>query len=970
MAVEAIVSTVLEQLISIIGREVEQEVRLVTGVRKEVEKLTSNFRAIQAVLADAEQRQVTETAVGVWLDKLKDASYDMDDVLDEWNTAILKLQIEGVENAQIPKKKVCFMFSSPCLCSRQVALRRDIGLKIKEINENLDSIAIEKDKYNLSTIGSSEEPQRMKTTSFIEVSEIYGRDYEKNNLVSKLLNESKEERTSVPVISIVGMGGIGKTTLAQLAYNDTAIRSAFDKRIWVCVSDPFDEVRIARAIIEGLTGQTTHLVEFQSLLECICGTIVDKKFLLILDDVWIEDFAKWGPLYSSLNNGLHRESKILVTTRKDKVARVMKSIDVIPIGLLSVDKSWSLFKQLAFYDRSSEECKTFVDLGREIVGKCKGLPLAIKTIGSLLRFKRTRDQWRRILDSELWKLKEIERGLFPPLLLSYNDLPSKVKRCFSYCAIYPKDYNIEKDELIRLWIAQGYLGLEQDEEIEIVGEECFDTLAMHSFFQDFTKYDDGNIYMCKMHDIVHDFAQFLAKNECSTKEIDGGEEPSGCSTKEIDSGEEPNGNINVSSGKTRHLMLILKRSDPVNISIDMFKGIEIDCGHLEKLPQGMGKLINLRNLINAFTFRLRYMPKGIEKLVCLRRLDKFVVGGDPDVMRMGTLECLKNLNELRGSLKLEGLGNVVDEAEAKNAQLVNKKNLVDLELSFDKKNPDNLDGRRKDSAVLEALQPPPNLESLSIRLCRSITLSPHWMLSLTQLKSLTLKSCFKCEHLPPLGKLPLLESLCIFNMKSVKRVGNEFLGVENMDTSSSSESVIAFPKLKNLKIQHMDNWEDWEYEITGDITIMPSLSSLYICLCHKLKSLPDHLLHATSLKGLDIYIYGLIVTQYGDIEDTIKVMGISPDASIKWLIHGLSVQNNDHWPQWRCTHFARLSGRFYPSKRHQAVLGTFNVYPKKYRYWTGVAALLGFIILFNEEMKALGVTDDRLQLLCEMTGTF
>ncbi|KAL5757758.1 hypothetical protein ACOSP7_020369 [Xanthoceras sorbifolium] len=718
-----------------------------------------------------------------------------------------------------------------------------------------------------------------------------------------------------------------------------------------------------------------------------------------------------GTLYSSLNNGLHRESKILVTTRKDKVARVMKSIDVIPIGLLSVDKSWSLFKQLAFYDRSSEECKTFVDLGREIVGKCKGLPLAIKTIGSLLRFKRTRDQWRRILDSELWKLKEIERGLFPPLLLSYNDLPSKVKRCFSYCAIYPKDYNIEKDELIRLWIAQGYLGLEQDEEIEIVGEECFDTLAMHSFFQDFTKYDDGNIYMCKMHDIVHDFAQFLAKNECSMKEIDGGEEPSGCSTKEIDSGEEPNGNINVSSGKTRHLMLILKRSDPVNISsvqklrsllikggyespsmgcfspilfeqLTCLRALKLSnswdnnipseigklihlkylnmsrlnirelpetlcclynlhtlnlhsCGHLEKLPQGMGTLINLRNLINAFTFRLRYMPKGIEKLVCLRRLDKFVVGGDPDVMRMGTLECLKNLNELRGSLKLEGLGNVVDEAEAKNAQLVNKKNLVDLELSFDKKNPDNLDGavparaadssaavagagagagarsqaagararsqaagagagararsqaavaaaafaaafdanddaavtsldegRRKDSAVLEALQPPPNLESLSIRLCRSITLSPHWMLSLTQLKSLTLKSCFKCEHLPPLGKLPLLESLCIFNMKSVKRVGNEFLGVENMDTSSSSQSVIAFPKLKNLKIQHMDNWEDWEYEITGDITIMPSLSSLYICLCHKLKSLPDHLLHATSLKGLDIYSCPILAECY------------------------------------------------------------------------------------------------------------
>ncbi|KAL5755960.1 hypothetical protein ACOSQ2_020706 [Xanthoceras sorbifolium] len=871
MAAEAIVSTVLGQLTSIIGREVEQEVRLVTGVRKEVEKLTSNFRAIQAVLADAEQRKVKETAVGVWLDKLKDASYDMDDVLDEWNTAILKLQIEGVENAQIPKKKVCFVFSSPCFCFRQVALRRDIGLKIKEINGNLDSIAIEKDKYSLM-IRSSEESQRLKTTSFIEVSEICGRDDEKNNLVSKLLNESNEKRTSVPVISIVGMGGIGKTTLAQLAYNDIEIMSKFDKRIWVCVSDPFDEVRIARAIIEGLRGQHTHLVEFQSLLECICETIVNKKFLLILDDVWTEDFDKWRPLYSSLNNGLHRESKILVTTRKEKVARMMKSIDVIPIGCLSVDKSWSLFKQLSFCDRPSDECETLEDLGREIVGKCKGLPLAIKSVGSLLRFKRTRDQWQTILDSEIWKLEEM-KGLFPPLLLSYNDLPSMVKRCFSYCAIFPKDYKMKKNELI-----------------EIVGEECFDTLAMHSFFQEFKKDGDGNIYECKMHDMVHDFAPI----------------------------------------SSRHLMLILKRSDPVNISsgqklrsllieseygspstgcfspvlfeqLTCLRALKLsnswdynipseigklihlrylnmsrlhirelpetlcclynlhtlnlyNCMDLEKLPQGMGKLINLRNLINAFTFRLRYMPKGIEKLVCLRRLDKFFVGGDPDGMGMGTLECLKNLNKLRGSLRLEGLGRVADEAEAKNAQLVNKKNLVHLELIFngDASETSLDEGCRKDSAVLEALQPPQNLENLRIFRCRSITLSPHWMLSLTQLKSLTLGGCLKCEHLPPLGKLPRLESLSIIDMGSVKRVGNEFLGVENMDTSSSSQSVIAFPKLKSLVIWLIDNCEDWEYEITGDITIMPSLSKLEISACPKLKSLPDHLLHATSLEKLII----------------------------------------------------------------------------------------------------------------------
>ncbi|TXG46313.1 hypothetical protein EZV62_028193 [Acer yangbiense] len=155
----------------------------------------------------------------------------------------------------------------------------------------------------------------------------------------------------------------------------------------------------------------------------------------------------------------------------------MKSIDGIDIGVLTPNDSWLLFKQLALCDRSQEECEKLENIGREIVGKCKGLPLAVKTIGSLLRFKKTRDQWQRILDSEMWKLKELEK--------------------------------------------------DNDEEIEIIGEEyCFDTLAMHSFFQEFRKDDDGNIYACKMHDIVHDFAHFLVKNECFSKEIYSSEEAS------------------------------------------------------------------------------------------------------------------------------------------------------------------------------------------------------------------------------------------------------------------------------------------------------------------------------------------------------------------------------------------------------------------------------------------------------------
>ena len=177
-----------------------------------------------------------------------------------------------------------------------------------------------------------------------------------------------------------------------------------------------------------------------------------------------------------------------------------------------------MFSQVAFSGKTSEECQKFEEVGRRIVKKCKGLPLAVKTLGSLLRFKNTIEEWHRVLDSEMWELEQAENGIFPPLLLSYFDLPSELKRCFLYCAIFPKDYDISKDQLIKLWMAQDYLKPKQNKDMELVGEEYFEKLAMRSFFQDFDiDQDDGSIITCKMHDMVHDLAQYLTKNECLSK---------------------------------------------------------------------------------------------------------------------------------------------------------------------------------------------------------------------------------------------------------------------------------------------------------------------------------------------------------------------------------------------------------------------------------------------------------------------
>ncbi|XP_024040619.1 putative disease resistance protein RGA4 isoform X2 [Citrus clementina] len=536
----------------------------------------------------------------------------------------------------------------------------------------------------------------------------------------------------------------------------------------------------------------------------------------------------------------------------------------------------------------------------------------------------------------MWKVEEIGQGLLAPLLLSYNDLPSNsmVKRCFSYCAVFPKDYEMDKEELIDLWMAQGYLNAEEDEEMEMIGEEYFNILATRSFFQEFKIYDDDDDFTsCKMHDIVHDFAQFVSSKECLWLEINGTKESvinffgdkvrhlglnfgGGASFPMTIYGlnrlrtlliyDENFFNPSLNNSILRELFsklpclraLVIRQSIkflyedtnwitkiPDNVGklihlkylklsklyiarlpetlCELYNLQKLDirrCKYLRELPAGIGKLKNMRSLLNNKTRSLKYLPIGISRLTSLRTLEKFVVGGGVDGGSACRLESLKNL-QLRGKCSIEGLRNVSHVDEVERLQLYNKKNLLRLRLVFD----GDVDGEgeeerrknEKDKQLLEALQPPLNVEELGIESYGGV-IFPKWLTLLTNLRNLYLSLCFNCEHLPPLGKLPL-EKLILCNLKSVKRVGNEFLGIEESgeddpSSSSSSSSVIAFPKLKSLKIWFLDELEEWNYRITRkeNISIMPRLSSLEIDSCPKLKALPDYFLQTTALQQLTI----------------------------------------------------------------------------------------------------------------------
>ncbi|KAL4291333.1 hypothetical protein GQ457_14G006700 [Hibiscus cannabinus] len=934
---EALVSGVFERLTSISLQVAENGVRLVVGINEDVEKIGSTLRTIRAVLADAEKRQVKEHAVKLWLHNLQNVAYDIEDVLDGWSTAILRSQMEESRTSSSSTFSVSCLAPSGNSIPRLVR-RRNVAVKIKELNERLQVIAKEKDDFafivNL-TRNEYVEPETPKSTCFIDVSEIRGRDQDKNTIVSMLLSESSAQERGIPLISIVGMGGIGKTTLAQIVYNDREVNAYFQKKLWVCVSDPFDEMRVAKAILEALTGTPSSFGELNTVLEKIHESIAGKRFLLVLDDVWTEDERKWQPFKYCLNSGAAPGSRILVTTRKENVAAIMCCTKLFHLGSLSEEECWSLFSHIAFSGRNDRERGSLADIGKKIADKCKGLPLAAKTLGGLLRCKRSREQWQRILDNRMWELDEAESGIFSPLLLSYYDLPPPLRQCFSYCAIFPKDHKIEKDLLIKLWMAQGFLG--EGNEMQIVGEEYFDNLAMRSLFQEFEMDEnDDSIIRCKMHDIVHEFAQLLSKGECCVVASNGLVEqrdewchgtarhvrvildneqaaiPSPLYNAKklrsliVDSGPHSHNtsSLNASLPILFDQLTCLRMLDLSNnrfqrqtsitelpfqigkllylryLSLEGNKRLEYLpealcdlcnlqtlnvrlCSILKKLPFGIERLINLRHLQNSETYGCAFMGRGLKKLTLLQTLEEFVVVSDrsiiylpelvPQDLDRSSLGDLGSFANLRGSLKIIGLGDVIRRTDAEEAELWKKTDLRNLTLSFISMLKNSKFLPELEASVLEALRAPPYLEYLNISHMNGPTAFPSWMVSLTMLRRVTLWACLNWKTLPPMWKLPVLEHLEIWEMKNVKEVGQEFMGPETemgQASSSSDSNNIAFPSLKHLKFQLMEEWQEWNY---GNLlTTMPLLCSLRITSCLKLKSLPRQLLQKTTLQVLDI----------------------------------------------------------------------------------------------------------------------
>ncbi|XP_026438487.1 disease resistance protein RGA2-like [Papaver somniferum] len=512
-------SEILKKLVTVLGSDIS----LVWGVKDDLNRLKQTLEVIAAVTSDAEMKQLKDAAVKLWLKRLKDVSYDAEDVLEEFS-------YEAMHRSN-KKSKVKVFFSS----SNQVAFCSKMARKIKGINTQLDQIAADMERFHFQTsssVGYKQEQHNRQTTSFfVDISKFVGRKEDKSKIVRMLTTTSISSSTSLPsssvnynthekvsVISIVGMGGVGKTSLAQSIYSDKSVEIYFKKIMWVCISDDFDVFKILKNIMESITNSKCEDFSNTNVLERkVREELEGKKYLLVLDDLWNEDPIKWENLKVVLDCG-SVGSKVLVTTRSLKVASVVQgSIPPYNLDVLSEADCWSIIKNKAFSPGGAEETPNMKIIGEEIAKKCGGLPLAANFFGCHMHSHRNERDWLSIRDNEdIETLGNQSGGIIPILKLSYDSLPSHLKQCFSYCCLFPKDWEFNRESLIRLWVAEGFIhpsiGANQNS-LEDIGNDYFLGLLSNSFFQD-AKRDEhlADIVSFKMHDLVHDLALSVISN--------------------------------------------------------------------------------------------------------------------------------------------------------------------------------------------------------------------------------------------------------------------------------------------------------------------------------------------------------------------------------------------------------------------------------------------------------------------------
>nr|XP_027119990.1 putative disease resistance protein RGA3 [Coffea arabica] len=827
------------------------------GLDEELKKLRVSVSRILSFLADADQMEWL--LCQPWLMELQDLVVDADHAVEDLKYEVLRRKVEIPDQKKSKTKSIMVLsLSSYFLPSSPTVSRRKCKKKLRNINKKFEGI------IKFATVG--DEVRRIldrTVTDSPEVGRIVGRGED----VAKIAGILTMQRTTLcsSALTIEGPAGLGKTTLAFHVYNHSEISTPFDMKWWVSAAGEFETRGIYKLILEELTKNSVSVHGVHELVEKLQRITEGKRYLLVLDNLYLDDnfYDSFVHYISQIES---REGNWWLITTRDAtglrnypMSRCLPNFNfprwhfpIIQLSPLDEENCLAIFNEHAFGGpgQALQQQEIQPEIRRYLLDICEGIPLLAKLLGSLLCMKADQKQWFSMLK----RLTDSCGDMALNSRLVFYQMPSSsLKKCFAYCSNFPKDHQIDKEQLVQLWIAEGLIEPEDESalDLEDKGYELFYILLHNCLLEAAKKDKYGNVTHCRVPDALYR----LAVSHSRYDSIDL-ENPTRKDTLvrylKAQSIEQDNipGECNLIVHSMDGKIQRVEASRMLYILRNCHS--QLEPGTFEVLPLDISNLISLRHLHFYYDEEF-HMPPKMGLLTSLRTLLFYNLGLE-DGQGIKELGYLKNL---RGKIVIRKLEFVSSKEEAEFADLFGKILVYELGYHWS----DNRNGIGNDRIFLEGLQPHPELKSLTIRNYMGYEL-PWWVVNmqvkrsfqLDNLTELRLINCKRLEALPMLGQMPFLQYLELSGLANVTRIGQSFYGANylallNRRNGLPQTTITVFPALKRLKLDCMPNLIQWmEAQVRPPIEVFPCLEKLTIQYCPRLSTMPCHFPAVKELK--------------------------------------------------------------------------------------------------------------------------